>query len=50
MRWALSIRTWRSAPARRLAPKLAGLAQLARGLFAAMVIVTALYVGWRSLA
>jgi hypothetical protein len=36
--------------ARRLAPKLAGHALLARRLFAAMVIVTALYVGWRALS
>ena len=35
--------------ARRLAPRLAGHALLARRLFAAMVIVTALYVGWRAL-
>lgn len=34
--------------ARRLAPQLAGRALLARRLFAAMVIVTALYVGWRA--
>ncbi|WP_156256890.1 sulfite exporter TauE/SafE family protein, partial [Sandarakinorhabdus oryzae] len=35
--------------ARRLAPALAGRALLARRLFAAMVILTALYVGWRAL-
>ncbi len=35
--------------ARPLAPKLAAHAALARRLFAAMVIITALYVGWRAL-
>lgn len=35
--------------ARQMAPRLAGHALLARRLFAAMVIVTALYVGWRAL-
>jgi len=34
--------------ARPLAPKLAGRVLLARRLFAAMVIVTALYVGWKA--
>ncbi len=36
--------------ARPLAPRLAAHAALARRLFAAMVIATALYVGWRALA
>jgi hypothetical protein len=35
--------------AKPLAPRLATRAALARRLFAIMVILTALYVGWRSL-
>ena len=35
--------------ARRLAPRLAGRVMLARRLFAVIVIITALYVGWRAL-